>query len=208
MVNQMLIAKDKLYLAKRGGGSIASVKELNDLDYGALAIIAEVAGVLNVVTAAANFADAKYFQIAVGGVTAAQGAVLGKKIERTASVVPNYFSYAVYSAPVAEIMFLGDNDTNVSDLSLPSSFVTGDVLEVQIMDTSNAYIPAKKTERYSYAAKVSDTEATALTGIVAAINAGTLMTALAIGAGTANAGIKLTGKTAGARYKVPTMQYV
>jgi hypothetical protein len=151
--------------------------------------------------AAADFLDVKDFFIAIGG-NAGEGAFMSKKINRTSLALPMTYSYNEYDAPVAEIIYIGDNDNNESDLGLPSSFIPGDTLEVLIQDTSNNFIPAKKIERYSYATKLTDTSSTAIDGIVAAINAGSLMTAVAIGKGTANEGIKLTGKTPGVRYKV------
>ena len=197
MIGQILIGKNTAYLAKRGGGTVASAKEINDLAEGAFGVITEDGTLVTVAGVAAAFLDQKYFYVYVGGATAAL-TMASKKVVRT-NVVMNYLAYA---APVDALAYLGDDNTDTYDLNFPAALLTGDIATVTLVDDSNDTIPQKAIKRYDYRVRSGDTETSVITGLVALVNADPeIATATAIDAGTANQGIRFNA-VAGVSLKV------
>jgi len=198
MIGMQLIGQDKAYLAKRGGGVIANVNEINQLDAGAVAII-DGQKLINTVAA---LTDSKSVQIAVGSSTQELGAVLSKRIERQSSDFKENYSFKAYAAPRSEVLYIGDNGDNLTDIVLPISLLVGEEVSATIRDTSNNTIPEGVIKTANYSIKNGDTKGTVINGLVAAINKLNMGVATAITPTTANAGIKFVGAKVGVRYKI------
>jgi hypothetical protein len=123
------------------------------------------------------------------------------------------YTKTAYAAPVAAVKVLGNEVTGSTStygsLNLPSSISVGDIVGVNIIDTSK---PAENTNRlkeYSFSVTTGDlltgaTAANIITKLVALINADTsaIVTAVAQTDGTNNDGIKFTSDTAGSDFNI------
>lgn len=189
-----------------GANSMATI---NDLTPGAVAFIVdgttyvtaamlENTGTPEHAASVASLAGYTYMQIAFG---TSNGTILSKRMYRGSNLI--LAGHQPYEAPKAEVMYIGDNNSDAYDLNLPTTLVAGTVASITLTEQVNNYIDSTaKRATYSYTVKNGDTKADVLAGLVALITAGDIATPVAIGSGTANQGIKLTCKTTGLKMGV------
>lgn len=184
-IGQLLIGKSTAYAAKRGGGTVTTINEINDLADGSVAIFGEHDNIIN---AAADFLDSKWFKIAVGGATTKKMRLSKRIYRRGAS-----FSGYAYVAPVNERIFIGDDGSTTYDLNLPSTLVVGSVAEIRIEEFTETNRNLRKYQSFEYMVKTGDTDATIINALVALNNARTdrLVDMTAVSTSGANQSIKL-----------------
>lgn len=160
-IQQILIGKSVAYGLLRSGATIASINDINNLAHGAMAIFNEDG---HFVDAAADFSDSKYFSIAVGGLTASETRH-SKKINRTCNIRGR-----AYVAPVKERMFIGD-DGSSGYLIGTATVAAGQVYTICVEQFTELNLASRFKKHYSYVLKTGDTQSTALTALLALINA-------------------------------------
>ena len=110
------------------------------------------------------------------------------------------WSKQAYVAPVAKIMYIGDDTSSVYGLHMPTP-IAGDVASVRITDKTKEHFDAERVINVEYVVQDGDTEANVQTGIVAAIvanaRAAAVVTAAVASTTVGNLGFTLTGVTAG-----------
>ncbi len=188
MIPQILVTKSATYAAKRGGSTIATVKEITDLAEGAIAIFNDAGKVIDPAAAATDLADQKRLRIAVGGSTA-----LLTKLSKTIVRENVNYNYKTYSPPVKQRLFIGDDATGAFDLNLPTTLVVGTVLGIVIKSVKDGNLNLVTNARFSYEYKVKsgDTKASIAASIAALINAETERIVNATVIGTTYTGIRL-----------------
>lgn len=106
-----------------------------------------------------------------------------------------------YTAPVAKVMYIGDDGSSTYGLHMPTPLVTGDVASIRLVDKSKLHFDTERTIDVEYVVQDGDTTSTVAANFFAAINANTraaaLVTAAASSTTVGNLGISLTGVTAG-----------
>lgn len=196
-MKRFLVSKASVnYALDVATGDIAGAWDIAALTDGALAAF-EADGTLIDDTTPSVDTDYVYFAIGRYGVGAAE---LSPLVDRaTLEVVKQE-----YTAPVAKVMYIGDDASSTYDLNLPDPLVSGTPVIVDIIDLS---LPEYKTERVitvEYVITDGDTQSSILTNLVAAINANARAYALVLAA-TSNTtvgtlGLSLTGQTAGKNF--------
>lgn len=112
------------------------------------------------------------------------------------------YNTAAYVAPVAKIMYIGEDAAGAGTFNLPT-LAAGQVATLVIWDKSKSHEETNKASRvYSHVMVAGSlTDLAMVTGLIAAINADTdrIVNAAAV---TTDNGIKLTGITAGVDFTV------
>jgi hypothetical protein len=193
-MNKILITKDVAYRAKKGGGTIASIKEINELAAGAIAFFTPDGSIILVpadqtapvvAAAAALLRDVKTVSIATGREV---GANLVSMIPRRGV---NEVNRQNYKAAVKPIIRVGGT---TAALALPFA-ASGDA-SIRVYDSSyttrfnTAFANASEYKR------VGETNEALLDRLIAQLNANTSLevTVAKLGAGTANLGFTVTPK--------------
>jgi hypothetical protein len=134
------------------------------------------------------------FQFAVGRAT-------GAELSNLINIQTLRWNKREYAAPVAKVMYIGDDATATYGLHLPTPLVVGDVASVYLVDKSKPYEDTSREIYVEYVVSDGDTDVTVQAGLVAAINANTraaaLVTAAVASAVVGNLGFSLTATTAG-----------
>jgi hypothetical protein len=160
-----IVALDKAYAAKRGGGTIAGYKEIHLLDAGAIAIFDEENNLMTTATTAVSLKAVQKFYIAQGGISATDAPKISGQFDKNAM----HAIYIPYVAPVLQVVKVGKVAT-AGTLGLPT-LTDGMIASVVITDRSTGDIQALQLKRYSIAVTAADTATTITTRLAAAINA-------------------------------------
>lgn len=163
-VEQILIGKSVAYGLLRSGATIASINDVNNLAHGAMAFFNEDGHFIDGSGYAADFLDSKYFTIAVGGLTDTETR-MSKKINRKCNILGRG-----YVAPVKERMFIGDDGSSGYVIGL-AAVAVGQAYTICVEQFTEINLATRFKKHYSYVLKSGDTQSTALTALVALINA-------------------------------------
>lgn len=196
MLFKAYVLKDVAYAAKVGGGTISGYNEVNLLAPGAIAIFADGTFLADIALPGATFEDKKKVQFAIGA--AGGGAILSDLIPRT---LKNYTALD-YDAGQTQRFFVG-NDGSTGALNLPTA-AQGNILSLTIKEETVGIIGPglqEKVGRYEYVMTATDTNNTAITALIAKINADTSFPVTATVVGS-QVGIQLDADDIGKIYSV------
>lgn len=165
---ELLITKSTLYAKKRGvAAAISGIKEVNDLDEGAIAVFTDSQELVTAANASTIFENRSRFFIAVGGdQNTLPGVQISEMIDR--GQIISYFKRA-YVAPAKQAIVCGVGVTQTNDGI--GTIVAGDYAYMAITDTTSGIIPPETIERYTYKVKAGDTADNIFMSFAAQINA-------------------------------------
>lgn len=199
MERSMIVKAGVAYAAKIGGGTIASVSEINLLTEGALAFFTEEGAL---VPLAGPVPVVENVYAAIGMPTGTNPLITGRisrdKVE---------YELKTHVHAQAKIMVFG-NDTagagGYGSLNLPATLAIGDTVGIWVYDLKKPMWDETRKKSYEVAATVGSTFNSILTALVAKINAhtagkATAATILTVGGDVE--GITLTAKTAGDNFE-------
>jgi len=199
-MRQILIGKDIAYAAKVGGGVIADLNEIDQLDDGALAVFTEDGTLLIGLAAAVDalLVDVKKVYYVLGGKDTTEGAIISQMIPRASARL----DAAAYLAPVKEVVTVG-NDLSTGALNFPGTLIAGTIASMRIIEKDPKIELGLEKFRYEHYVTAGDTNQTIIDGLVAKINGNSKspMIAAKVGAGV---GITLTAKEFGKTFEVTT----
>jgi len=196
MIGQLMIVKSTTYIAKRGGGTIAGIAEINDLADGAVAVFADDGTLIDATASNLTTAHKQLF-IAVGGASESR---ISKRIVRSGA----RYKATATSAAVNAVVYAGNIGSGTLDVNLPSVLLVGAIASVKLINTATGELPDAEIQRYEYAVKSGNTKADIINGLVAVIQArpDRMANAAAIAPTTATAGISFTGINSSVELKV------
>lgn len=164
---ELLINKSTLYAKKRGvAAAISGIKEVNDLDEGAIAVFTNKQELVTAANASTIFENRTGFFIALGGNQTTIPVTISELVDR--NQVISYLEQA-YIAPVKQVIAVGVADIETNDGI--GTIVAGDYAYMRIVDRSEGTIPVDTIERYEYKIKAGDTASAIFQSFVAQINA-------------------------------------
>lgn len=187
-MKELLVVTNDTYAAKTGGGTITA-DTFADLATGAIAIFDESGTIIDPANPSLALTGDKVY-MAVG--TGAGAPWLTSLIDRAS------LEYAVtdYQAPVAKIMWVGQDSAGNGSLNLPNPLVVGSTATVVVWNKSVRREEWNKSSlAYNYVVKAGDNAKSIVDGLVAAINGNTK--SIVTAANVADLGISFTGKVAG-----------
>jgi hypothetical protein len=182
---ELFVARDVLYGAKQGGGTIANLGEIDDLVVGGIALFADNGSIILAATTAASLKNVSQFRIAIND---GNGVRLSAPIDREAYNATKQG----YVAAVKQVVVVGESSTTNGDMNYPTTLVPGTVAELVITDTTTADYRVNLTKRYYAEVTAASTAATLNAALIAAINADPTSIVVASAQGTV--GIILTAK--------------
>ena len=216
------ILKDVDYASKIGGGTIADVKELDQLAPGAVLVVMNDDTVVLPATVAGDIATATHFSVYVG-------------VDNGSSLNPKKFPYGskdiprnvtqlttkAYAAPTNQVKVIGNDGVTVgASLNLPVTLVPGDLAAFKIIRSEiaqgtsplggkvDSMHVASNIMRIEYTIQTGDTVADVLAALVSKVNnhpmnqgADAWIVAASI---AANTGLQLTSTVYGQTFDLAT----
>ena len=207
MAFEILVGKDVSYAAKVGGGQITNIKEVGQLQCGALAIFSVEDGTLVLpATPVASLARHKEFRVVVNYSNNGDNKhILWSQPFKEEDISPVPIKRA-YIAPQKQVTFIG-NDGLIGNLNLPGILVAGSYVVININETTTSRPLYRSQWRIEVPVKTGDTNITLITRVINTINnTGQIpVTATVVGA---SVGIKLESKSFGTTFEIGLDEYV
>lgn len=194
--------KNVAYAAKNGGGTIASVKEVDALAPGAIAIFSvENNTLITAATPVATIARHKEFYLVLGQSAASDGTLRTRRSQPFKEYAINPIPMKLpYEAPTKQKSFIGSDGT-VGNLNLPTTLIPDTYITIKVYDRTDALPNFKDWFSVVYRIKSGDTPANIVAKLVIEINKkNKIVTATAVG----TTGIQLDGKNFGQLFEVVT----
>lgn len=201
-----LIAKDAVYAAKTGGGTITGINELDQLASGAIAIFTEDNRLITAATTPASIAGVQQFWVAVGSYQVNAAGVSVPYVRKTFYIDRDAYvqEYCTYVAPVLQRTIVGEDGAGTGSMNFPVTLIAGTVASINIVDTTLGEFYPNQVEHYDHVVTTVDTAQTVIQALVDAINADSdsIVTATVILNGPTKVGIQLDAKTLEGTFKV------
>jgi hypothetical protein len=182
---QAIVALDKAYAAKIGGGTIAGLQELHLLDDGAIAFFTQHGVLIPLLAVAADISSITHVWVAQGMPDNTNNLRRTVLMERAAYWVNTQAGVAAD----AQVSAVGLSGTG--SLNLPGTLLNGTYATITIVNKTEGDIRPGSLKRYEVPVVSTDTATTIINKLVAAINADTERIVTAANTGP-NTGISLT----------------
>lgn len=184
---RLFVARDVLYAAKQGGGTITGYDDAHNLVVGGVALFTENNTLITAATSAADLARISKFRIVTNDVNGVNTSVL---IDRAAFA----FAKHAYAAAVVAVQVVGESASASGSLNLPSPLVAGTYASLVITDTSEGEFQAGLVTRFEVPVTSASTASSIVLDLIAKINnnPSSIVTASAV---AGNVGIILTAKS-------------
>lgn len=189
----LVVAKPGVaYAAKQGGGTIANVYEIDQLEPGALAIFTLENQLITAVTPASALVGVQQFYMVVGSAAPNTLGVKTPPIDRDAF----HQLKTAYAPPVTQVSAVGREAIGGTGLmNVPALISAGDIFLLTVVDNRDGQFQSAVNHRYEYIAKSGDGQEQIVDGLIALVNgkSSSIVTAAKVTDG-AQFGLTLTAK--------------